>query len=121
MQDLKCQPLEPDSSPLNPTSENITYVAPLIDDVTIKIAQRKGVRGYTKHPIAKYVPYDGLSKSYQVSVSIIDNVQVPTNIHEPQKHLDQRKERQDKIDALEKNGTGTLTNLPRWKQNVGCK
>ena len=38
-------------------------MAPLIDDSTLPIAQRKGVRSYTNHPIENYVAYDILNKS----------------------------------------------------------
>lgn len=64
LQDSKCQPPEPDTPFLNLTGENITSMVPLIDDAKLPIAQQKGVRSYTSHPIKKSVTYEQLLLSY---------------------------------------------------------
>ncbi|RVW31840.1 Retrovirus-related Pol polyprotein from transposon TNT 1-94 [Vitis vinifera] len=75
---------------------------PSIDDSTLPIALRKGVRRCTDHPIGNYVTF-------------------PNTIQEAFKISEWKKAVQDEIDALEKNGTWTITDLPVGKRPVGCK
>ncbi|RVW33894.1 Retrovirus-related Pol polyprotein from transposon RE1 [Vitis vinifera] len=65
-----------------------------IDDSTLPIALRKGVRRCTDHPIGNYVTYEGLSPSYRAFATSLDDTQ---------------------------NGTWTITDLPVGKRPVGCK
>ncbi|RVX11422.1 Retrovirus-related Pol polyprotein from transposon TNT 1-94 [Vitis vinifera] len=51
---------------------------PSIDDSTLPIALRKGVRRCTDHPIGNYVTYEGLSPSYRAFATSLDDTQVPT-------------------------------------------
>ncbi|RVX07454.1 Retrovirus-related Pol polyprotein from transposon TNT 1-94 [Vitis vinifera] len=67
---------------------------PSIDDSTLPIALRKGVRRCTDHPIGNYVTYEGLSPSYRAFATSLDDTQ---------------------------NGTWTITDLPVGKRPVGCK
>ncbi|RVW64923.1 Retrovirus-related Pol polyprotein from transposon RE1 [Vitis vinifera] len=68
-----------------------------------------------------YVTYEGLSPSYRAFATSLDDTQVPNTIQEAFKILEWKKAVQDEIDALEKNGTWTITNLPVGKRPVGCK
>ncbi|RVW25301.1 Retrovirus-related Pol polyprotein from transposon RE1 [Vitis vinifera] len=74
---------------------------PNIDDSTLPIALRKGVRRCTDHPIGNYVTF-------------------PTQYKRPLKISEWKKAVQDEIDALEKNGTWTIIDLPVGRP-VGCK
>ncbi|RVW64174.1 Retrovirus-related Pol polyprotein from transposon RE1 [Vitis vinifera] len=94
---------------------------PSIDDSTLPIALRKGVRRCTDHPIGNYVTYEGLSPSYRAFATSLDDTQVPNTIQEALKISEWKKVVQDEIDALEKNGTWTITDLPVGKRLVGCK
>ncbi|RVW56445.1 Retrovirus-related Pol polyprotein from transposon RE1 [Vitis vinifera] len=94
---------------------------PNIDDYTLPIALRKGVRRCTDHPIGNYVTYEGLSPSYRAFATSLDDTQVPNTIQEALKISEWKKAVQDEIDALEKNGTWTITDLPVGKRPVGCK
>ncbi|RVX02081.1 Copia protein [Vitis vinifera] len=96
-------------------------LSPSIDDSTLPIALRKGVRRCTDHPIGNYVTYEGLSPSYRAFATSLDDTQVPNTIQEALKISEWKKAVQDEIDALEKNGTWTITNLPVGKRSVGCK
>ncbi|RVW79069.1 Retrovirus-related Pol polyprotein from transposon RE1 [Vitis vinifera] len=93
---------------------------PSIDDSTLPIALRKGVRRCTDHPIGNYVTYEGLSPSYRAFATSLDDTQVPNTIQEALKISEWKKAVQDEIDALEKNGTWTITDLPVGKR-PGCK
>ncbi|RVW93337.1 Retrovirus-related Pol polyprotein from transposon RE1 [Vitis vinifera] len=73
------------------------------------------------HPIGNYVTYEGLSPSYRAFATSLDDTQVPNTIQEALKISEWKKEVQDEIDALEKNGTWTITDLPVGKRPVGCK
>ncbi|RVW31986.1 Retrovirus-related Pol polyprotein from transposon RE1 [Vitis vinifera] len=84
---------------------------PSIDDSTLSIALRKGVRRCTDHPIGNYVTYEGLSPSYRAFATSLDDTQVPNTIQEALKISEWKKAVQDEIDALEKNGTWTITDL----------
>ncbi|RVW46154.1 Retrovirus-related Pol polyprotein from transposon RE1 [Vitis vinifera] len=93
---------------------------PSIDDSTLPIALRKGVRRCTDHPIGNYVTYEGLSPSYRAFATSLDDTQVPNTIQEALKISEWKKAVQDEIDALEKNGTWTITDLPVGKRPVGA-
>ncbi|RVW92914.1 Retrovirus-related Pol polyprotein from transposon RE1 [Vitis vinifera] len=80
-----------------------------------------GVRRCTDHPIGNYVTYEGLSPSYRAFATSLDDTQVPNTIQETFKISEWKKAVQDEIDALEKNGTWTITDLPVGKRPVGCK
>ncbi|RVX11272.1 Retrovirus-related Pol polyprotein from transposon RE1 [Vitis vinifera] len=49
---------------------------PSIDDSTLPIALRKGVRRCTDHPIGNYVTYEGLSPSYRAFATSLDDTQI---------------------------------------------
>ncbi|RVW87743.1 Retrovirus-related Pol polyprotein from transposon RE1 [Vitis vinifera] len=92
---------------------------PSIDDSTLPIALRKGVRRCTDHPIGNYVTYEELSPSYKAFATSLDDTQVPNTIQEAFKISEWKKVVQDEIDALKKNGTWTITDLPVGKRLVG--
>ena len=92
-----------------------------IDDSTLPIALRKGVRRCTDHPIGNYVTYEELSPSYKAFATSLDDTQVPNTIQEAFKISEWKKVVQDEIDALKKNGTWTITDLPVGKRLVGYK
>ncbi|RVW96855.1 Retrovirus-related Pol polyprotein from transposon TNT 1-94 [Vitis vinifera] len=92
---------------------------PSIDDSTLPIALRKGVRRCTDHPIGNYVTYEGQSPSYRAFATSLDDTQVPNTIQEAFKISEWKKAVQDEIDALEKNGTWTIIDLPVGKRPVG--
>ena len=54
-------------------------------------------------------------------MSSLDRIQVPNNIREALTHPRWKKAVQEEINALEKNETWTITELPAGKRTVGCK
>lgn len=91
------------------------------DDLDIAIALRKGVYACTEHPIGNFVSYKTLSPSYQAFISAVDNIQIPHTIQEALADSQWKEAVQNEINALVKNNTWTLTNLPPGKKTVGCK
>ncbi|KAL6339861.1 hypothetical protein AAG906_034949 [Vitis piasezkii] len=78
--------------------------------------ERKGVRRCLDHPIGNYVTYEGLSPSYRAFATSLDDTRVPNTIQEALKFQNGRR-RQDEIDALEKNGTWTIT-VCGWEEAI---
>ena len=97
------------------------YLVPFVDDSDLPIAQRKGVRECTDHPIEKYVAYGKLLSSYRAFVSYLDNVQIPKTVQEALTVLAWKRAVEVEIRALESNSTWILTELPHRKKPVGCK
>ncbi|RVW24941.1 Retrovirus-related Pol polyprotein from transposon TNT 1-94 [Vitis vinifera] len=92
---------------------------PSIDDSTLPIALRKGVRKCTDHPIGNYVTYEGLSPSYRAFATSLDDTQVPNTIQEAFKISEWKKAVQDEIDALEKNGSWDYHRFAGWEKARG--
>ncbi|RVW25377.1 Retrovirus-related Pol polyprotein from transposon TNT 1-94 [Vitis vinifera] len=94
---------------------------PSIDDSTLPIALRKGVRRCTDHPIGNYVTYEGLSPSYRAFATSLDDTQVPNTIQEALKFQNGRRQYKMRLMHLRRMGTWTITDLPVGKRPVGCK
>ncbi|XP_020692356.2 uncharacterized protein LOC110106718 [Dendrobium catenatum] len=92
---------------------------PKIDDSTMPIVLRKGVRRCTCYPIGNYVTYRGLSPSYKAFATSLDDIHVPSTTKEALQNSKWKKSVQDEIDALENNGTWTISDLPAGKMPVG--
>ena len=88
------------------------------------IAIRKGYRecrNHPRYPMSKYVSYEGLSPSFRSFVANISAIQIPSNIHDALKVPKWRAAVREEVQALEKNGTWEITELPKGKKPVGCK
>ncbi|RVW59858.1 Retrovirus-related Pol polyprotein from transposon RE1 [Vitis vinifera] len=91
------------------------------DILNMPIAWRKGVRSCTQHPIGNFISYDKLSPTFRAFTSSITEIQVPHNIQEAFKYPKWKAAVDEEVQALEKNGTWEITDLPRSKKPVGCK
>jgi hypothetical protein len=74
-----CQASDPDSGNTTSTSDSVIHV---VNDMSLPIAQCKGVRSCTHHPISDFVSYQHLSSPYHSFVSKLSSVYVPRNLHE---------------------------------------
>ncbi|RVW63341.1 Retrovirus-related Pol polyprotein from transposon RE1 [Vitis vinifera] len=79
---------------------------PSIDDSTLPIALRKGVRRCTDHPIGNYVTYEGLSPSYRAFATSLDDTQVPNTIQEALKFQNGRRQYKMRLMHLRRMGRG---------------
>ncbi|RVW14716.1 Retrovirus-related Pol polyprotein from transposon RE1 [Vitis vinifera] len=93
---------------------------PSIDDSTLPIALRKGVRRCTDRPIGNYVTYEGLSPSYRAFATSLDDTQVPNTIQETLKIQNGRRQYKMRLMHLRRMGRG-LSQICRLEEARGCK
>ena len=86
-------------------------------DLDIPIAIKKGKRSCTSHPVSKYLYYSKLSKIYNAFISKISNLHVPKNIQEALNDYDWKSTVMEKMNALRKNGTWEVVDLPIDQKN----
>lgn len=110
--------LNPDSIPSSTEATNPPQSSPKKE---LPIAQRKGVRSCTLHPIDRFVSYHALSQPYKVFLSNLSSVTAPKNINEAMKDPAWRDAILEEMKALEKNKTWEVTSLPNGVVPVGCK
>ncbi|RVW35033.1 Retrovirus-related Pol polyprotein from transposon TNT 1-94 [Vitis vinifera] len=92
-----------------------------LDDLDQPIALRKGVRSCTQHPISNHVSYGKLSQNFQAFITSLEDDRIPSNIQEALQQPEWKTAVQEEIQALEKNGTWEISELPEGKRPVGCK
>ena len=93
-------------------------------DENLPIALKKGVRECRSrplYPIGNYVSYEGLSSSYQAFTSKINSISIPNSIQDAMAIPEWKKAVNEEVNALVKNGTWEITNLPHGKNLIGCK
>jgi hypothetical protein len=116
--DATCQTSNPGSgttpSSTTPSTFDMNFVMPVVNDTSLPIAQRKGVRSCTHHPISDFVSYQHLSSPHRSFVSKLSFVSVPSD---PKWRTTMHEE----MEALHKNKTWDLAKLPNGKKVVGCK
>ena len=115
-----------DQDPSNPNSQPGNTIYDLnssndLDDLDQPIALRKGVRSCTQHPISNHVYYGKLSQNFQAFITSLEDDRIPSNIQEALQQPEWKTAVQEEIQALEKNGTWEISELPEGKRPVGCK
>ncbi|KAJ3704813.1 hypothetical protein LUZ61_008518 [Rhynchospora tenuis] len=75
----------------------------------------------TPYPIAKYVNCDRFSESHKGFLAVVTKEKEPEHYGEAMKSKSWRDAMQNEIDALERNETWTLEDLPVGKTAIGCK
>ena len=91
------------------------------NDLCWPIALRKGVRSCTLYPISRFVSYEGVSHKFCAFITELTTTEIPNNIYEALKQPRWRAIVEEEIQALEKNGTWELSELPRGMRLVGCR
>ncbi|CAL5418427.1 unnamed protein product [Camellia sinensis] len=95
--------------------------SPVVNDSSLPIALRKGVRACTQHPISKFVSYDSLSSTYRAFVSSLSSACIPQGWTEAINDPKWKVAMVEEMQALSKNNTWELVSLPSGKKPVGCK
>jgi len=100
---------------------------PLVDpehgeaNLELPIALRKLPRTCTKHPIEKFVSYAALTPSYHTFVTNLDSIKIPNNVHEALAVPEWKQAVMEEMQALEKNGTWEIVQMPSGIKPVSCK
>jgi hypothetical protein len=93
----------------------------LVDDMSLPIAQGKGVKLCTHHPVSNFVSYQHISPSYSSFLSKLSSLFVRRNLQEAFSDPKWRTTMQEEMKALHKNKTWDLIKLPNEEKDVGCK
>ncbi|RVW15636.1 Copia protein [Vitis vinifera] len=75
----------------------------------------------TRYPLANYVSYHCYKPAHCSSISQISQVTKPRNYSEVVVHPEWQEAMRFKLQALQANGTWTLTSLPTGKTLIGCR
>ena len=97
---------------------------PISFDSDFPIAIRKGTRECTKHPVyplSHFVSFDKFSPTHKNFLVNLHIVSIPNTLSEALNSEEWRQAMKIEMDALEKNKTWELVELPRGKKPVGCK
>lgn len=78
-------------------------------------------RARSLYPLSKYVSYDNLSPSYKCFALNISKVIIPASIQEALLSPEWKNAVFEELEALQKNKTWEITELPKGKKTVGCK
>ena len=95
-----------------------------MDARDLPIAIRKDVRACTKrprYPMSHFISYDNLSNNHRSFLAHLNTTAIPKNVTEALDSKEWREAMKVEMDALEKNGTWKLVELPNDKKLVGCK
>lgn len=90
----------------------------------LPIAVRKGTRTCTKHPLyplSSFVSYERLSSSHKSFLTHLNTISIPKTLSEALKSEEWKQAMRVEMEALEKNDTWDLVELPTGKSLVGCK
>lgn len=94
---------------------------PIIDDLDLPIAIRKGVRSYILYCISNFVSYNSLSPSYRTFVSPFSSMSIPQDWKEALADPNWKEAMMEEMQVLAKNKTWELITLSSRKKEVGCK
>ena len=102
--------------------ENQTISTPNdISNLDLPIVLRKEKRQCTQHPLSNFVSFENLSSSYRAFVSRLSSIKIPKSVQEALSDENWKKAMLEEMNALKKNNTWELVNLPKGKRKVGCK
>ncbi|CAH9080868.1 unnamed protein product [Cuscuta epithymum] len=87
----------------------------------LPIALRKERRTCVKYPISNHVSYSKLSSVFATFTSSVSSISIPSTIQDALSKPEWKKAVLEEMEALEKNQTWKLVELPKNKPTVGCR
>lgn len=122
---------QPELTPLQAQEsepEQGNEISPTLDDLSPNIYQpiaiRKGKRECTKkplYPMANYMSFQKFSPSHKTFLSKINTISIPKTLHEALNNENWKIAMREEMNALERNQTWDIVELPKGKKAVGCK
>jgi len=94
------------------------------NDLDQPIAIRNGIRECTKnplYPIADFMSFEKFSPSHRTFLSKINTIPIPKTLHEALSNEKWKTAMREEMNALERNQTWEIVELPKEKKPVGCK
>ncbi|XP_071905634.1 uncharacterized protein [Coffea arabica] len=91
------------------------------NDLDLPIAVRKGTRECTKHPISNFVSFHRFSPQLKTFLTTINSISIPQTLQEALRNKNWLHAMKEEMNALERNKTWEIVNLPKGKKTVGCK
>jgi len=110
--------VEPSETP-NQTDHEEEFNQPNVLDLPIAI--RKGTRTCTQHPLSLSMTYQNLSPSHKAFLCNLHTIPIPRNLSEALGNKEWEKAMKVEMEALEKNKTWDIVELPKGKRLVGCR
>lgn len=108
-----------------PTLQSETHVQRNEEDQDIPIAIRKGIRTCTKrpplYPLSNYVSIQNVSPTFKTFIVNLNTITIPTTLSEALSNEKWKQAMDVEMEALRKNKTWSLVELPAGKRAVGCK
>ena len=97
------------------------YSAPLDlhDDVDLPIAIRKGTRKCMQHLLSNFVSFEKFSPSHKAFLTQINSIPIPQTLTKALSNEKWKQAMKVEMEALEKNGTWEIMELPKGKKVVG--
>lgn len=105
----------------NDPSLQIETIETSIDDSDIPIAIRKGTRECTNrplYPICHYMSLKNLSPIYKKFIVSLNNISIPKIVFEALLPKEWRNAMREEIDALGKNKTWEVVDMPKEKHSL---
>ena len=112
-----------ESSPVNEVTILEHNSTPILDH-DLPIALRKGTRECTKwplYPLSHFVSFWRFSLNHKSFLSTLSTIPIPNSLFEALSKREWRLAMEAEMDALQKNETWELGDLPSGKIPVGCK
>ena len=85
------------------------------------IALRKGPRKHTPHLISSFTSSHHLFSTYWAIITLISSVEFLNTVQEALRDKNWKKAINEEMQALEKNETRDIVELPKGNKLVGCK
>jgi hypothetical protein len=92
-----------------------------VSDTDLPTALRKGTRACTKHPLYLYLSYQNLSQKHRALLSNLHTIPIPRNLSEALEDKRWEDAMKVEMEALAKNKTWELVQLPKGIKPVGCR